>query len=140
VFVHGRFGAAVGAVFAVAVERGFAEQVGAGAGDDAEAVGFQAGGDGGLVALFRAHGAPLVLEADNASAFIAGLTQKLLADWQVWHLRSPDIPEYSGACEAGIGSMKTRTHNLADRGGRASPWNCDASKECVPCAARRSVR
>jgi len=79
-----------------------------------------------LVALFRTHGPPLVLKSDNGSAFIAGLTQGVLADWQVWHLRSPpDYPEYNGACEAGIGSMKTRTHHQAARGGRPGAWTCD---------------
>ena len=47
VIVDRVFRAAVGAVVAVAVERGFAEQVGAGAGDDFQAVGFQPCGDGG---------------------------------------------------------------------------------------------
>jgi transposase InsO family protein len=79
-----------------------------------------------LVDLFRSHGPPLVLKSDNGSGFIADLTKKVLADWQVWHLRSPpDLPEYNGACEAGIGSMKTRTHHQASRGGRPGQWTCD---------------
>jgi hypothetical protein len=80
----------------------------------------------GLVALFRAHGAPLVLKSDNGSAFIAEQTRSLLAAWRVWHLRSPpDLPEYNGSCEAGIGSMKTRTHHQAARGARPGVWTCD---------------
>src|SRR5262249_30272710 len=79
-----------------------------------------------LVALFRAHGAPLVLKSDNGSAFIADRTQTLLTDWLVWHLRSPpDLPEYNGACEAGIGSVKTRTHHQAARWGRRGAWTSD---------------
>jgi hypothetical protein len=79
-----------------------------------------------LVALFRAHGPPLVLKSDNGSAFIADQMRTLLAVWQVWHLRSPpDLPEYNGACEAGIGSMKTRTHHQAARAGRPGVWTSD---------------
>jgi hypothetical protein len=79
-----------------------------------------------LVALFRAHGPPLVLKSDNGPAFIADRMQGLLADWQVWHLLSPlDLPEYNGACEAGIGSMKTRTHHQAARYGRPAEWTSD---------------
>ena len=70
----------------------------------------------GLEALFRQHGAPLVLKSDNGSAFIAGAFAKFLVRWRVWHLRSPpECPEYNGACEAGIGSMKTRTYHEAAR-------------------------
>jgi transposase InsO family protein len=79
-----------------------------------------------LLTLFRQHGPPLVLKSDNGSALISDQTQQLLADWQVWHLRSPpDLPEYNGACEAGIGSMKTRTHHQACQGGRPGIWTCD---------------
>jgi len=79
-----------------------------------------------LVALFRAHGTPLVLKSDNGPAFIANRMRRLLADWRVWHLLSPpDLPEYNGACEAGIGSMKTRTHHQAARFGRPAEWTCD---------------
>src|SRR5262249_20258658 len=60
------------------------------------------------------------------SAFISDQIGKLLAAWQVWHLRSPpDLPEYNGACEAGIGSMKTRTHHQASRHGRHGAWMCE---------------
>jgi transposase InsO family protein len=79
-----------------------------------------------LIDLFRSHGAPLVLKSDNGSGFIGELMHRVLADGQVWHLRSPpDLPEYNGACEAGIGSMKTRTHHQAARGGRPGAWTCD---------------
>jgi hypothetical protein len=79
-----------------------------------------------LEALFREHGPPLVLKSDNGSAFIAAKTAAFLARWQVWHLRSPpDLPEYNGSCEAGIGSMKTRTHHRAACRGGAGAWTCD---------------
>lgn len=71
-----------------------------------------------LEAMFRQHGPPLVLKSDNGSAFIAELTAKCLERWRVTNLRSPpEYPEYNGACEAGIGSMKSRTHHQAARRG-----------------------
>jgi hypothetical protein len=83
----------------------------------------------GLVALFRAHGAPLVLKSDNVSAFIADQLQAALVAWQVLYLRTPpDYPEYNGACEVGIGSMKTRTHHQAARRGRPDLWSCDEAE------------
>jgi transposase InsO family protein len=79
-----------------------------------------------LELLFRQHGPPLVLKSDNGSAFIAHETQRLLDRWRVWPLRSPpEWPEYNGACEAGIGSMKTRTHHEASRCGRPGAWTCE---------------
>jgi hypothetical protein len=76
--------------------------------------------------LFRQHGAPLVLKSDNGSAFISKLAGWLLKKWRVWHLRSPpEYPEFNGACEAGIGSMKTRTFHAAARHGRPSDCTCD---------------
>jgi transposase InsO family protein len=57
-----------------------------------------------LKALFREHGAPLVLKADNGSPFHAAQTQKLLQQQNVVALFSPvRMPRYNGACEAGIG-------------------------------------
>ena len=80
----------------------------------------------GLEALFREHGAPLVLKSDNGSAFVAEEFGALLDRWGVWQLFSPPrTPRYNGSCEAGIGSMKTRTHyQAAARGGRAGEWTC----------------
>jgi transposase len=79
-----------------------------------------------LAMLFRQHGPPLVLKSDNGSAFIAKETQRLLDEWRVWHLRSPpEWPEYNGACEAGIGSMKTRTHHESSRLGHPGEWTCE---------------
>jgi hypothetical protein len=79
-----------------------------------------------LEMLFRKHGMPLVLKSDNGSAFGAGETRRLLDRWRVWHLRSPpEWPEYNGACEAGIGSMKTRTHHESSRRGHPGEWTCE---------------
>jgi hypothetical protein len=37
----------------------------------------------------------------------------------------PYYPAYNGACEAGVGSIKTRAHHLAARAGRAGEWTLD---------------
>src|SRR5262249_35670091 len=49
----------------------------------------------------------------------------------------PATPSYNGACEAGVGSIKTRTHHEAARRGRAQLWTCDDSK---PRAVRPTPR
>jgi transposase InsO family protein len=80
----------------------------------------------GLRALFQQHGPPMVLKSDNGSAFIDRDFRALLKANEVAHLRSPpETPEYNGSCEAGIGSMKTRTHYEAARHGRPGAWTCD---------------
>ena len=79
-----------------------------------------------LKMLFGQHGAPLVLKSDNGSAFIAVEFEALLTTWQVGQLFSPPrTPSYNGSCEAGIGSMKARTHHQAALAGRAGEWACD---------------
>jgi transposase InsO family protein len=79
-----------------------------------------------LELLFRQYGPPLVLKSDNGSAFIADETRQLLDRWRIWHLRSPpEWPQYNGSCEAGIGSMKTRTHHESSRLGHPGEWSCD---------------
>jgi hypothetical protein len=79
-----------------------------------------------LGSLFREHGAPLVLKSDNGAAFLAGETAALLAGWQVWHLLSPPLlPRYNGSAEAGIGSLKARTHHQSARRGRPGEWTCE---------------
>ena len=76
-----------------------------------------------LTCLFTIHGAPLVLKSDNGSAFIAHDTAHLLDQWQVCALFSPPrLPAYNGACEAGIGSLKTRTHHQAAHHGHPDHW------------------
>jgi len=80
----------------------------------------------GLEALFREHGAPLVLKSDNGSAFVAEEFGALLDRWGVWQLFSPPrTPRYNGSCEAGIGSMKTRTHHQAALRGCPGEWSCE---------------
>jgi transposase InsO family protein len=76
-----------------------------------------------LVWLFTVYGAPLVLKMDNGSPFVAAATQELLGQWQVPPLYSPPrLPQYNGAIEAGIGSLKARTHYQAARGGHPETW------------------
>lgn len=79
-----------------------------------------------LEGLFRAHGAALVIKSDNGSAFISEEFAALLQRWHVWQLYSPArMPRYKGSCEAGIGSMRTRSHHHAARNGRPGQWTCD---------------
>jgi transposase InsO family protein len=79
-----------------------------------------------LESLFRECGPPVVLKTDNGSAFFAGELEALLARWEVEQMRSPPrMPRYNGACEAGIGSMKARTHHRAAAEGRPGQWTCD---------------
>jgi hypothetical protein len=79
-----------------------------------------------LVALCFEHGVPLVIKSDNGSSFIAEELQKFLLQWFVWQLLSPPgTPEYNGACEAGIGGIKTRAHELSARHDRPGEWTCD---------------
>jgi Integrase core domain len=79
-----------------------------------------------LTCLFTIHGPPLVLKSDNGSAFIAHDTARLLDHWQVCALFSPPrLPSYNGACEAGIGSMKTRTQHQAAHHGHPEHWSSD---------------
>lgn len=79
-----------------------------------------------LRALFREHGAPLVLKSDNGSGFIAADTHALLDDHGVLPLLSPpSTPRFNGACEAGIGGLKVRAHYEAARHGRPGEWTCD---------------
>jgi len=79
-----------------------------------------------LAALFREHGAPLVLKADNGSPFTAHATRTLLDDWNVTPLYSPPrTPSYNGSCEAGIGGLKSRTRQLAAYEGDQEAWTVE---------------
>ena len=79
-----------------------------------------------LESLFHQHGPPLVLKCDNGSPFIAERTQNLLATHGVTVLFSPPYtPRYNGACEAGIGGLKARTHHVAARNGRPGRWTTE---------------
>jgi hypothetical protein len=79
-----------------------------------------------LVRLFAEHGTPLVLKSDNGSHFTADLVRDLLRQQGVTLLLSPpETPRYNGACEAGLGALKTRTHHLAARDGDPATWTCN---------------
>jgi transposase InsO family protein len=79
-----------------------------------------------LEALFVEHGPPLVIKSDNGSPFIAHETIELLAGRSVVHLPSPPYtPQYNGACEAGIGGLKTRTHEQSALAGHPGHWTAD---------------
>ena len=79
-----------------------------------------------LASLFREHGRPLVIKSDNGSAFISAEMADLLESHGVILLLSPPhTPRYNGACEAGIGSVKTRAHHIAAVHNRPGEWTCD---------------
>lgn len=79
-----------------------------------------------LESLFVQHGPPLVLKADNGSPFTSEEMREFLRRWAVVLLLSPkETPEYNGSCEAGIGSMKRRTHIEAARNSRPGFWSSD---------------
>lgn len=76
--------------------------------------------------LLVVHGAPLVLKADNGSAFIADATREFLSPYAVSLLFSPpQTPRYNGSIEASIGSLKTRTERYATRAGHPGYWTTD---------------
>lgn len=86
-----------------------------------------------LESLIAQHGAPLVLNRDNGSAFKSGQMQKLLKRSRiVWLPSPPCTPQYNGSCEAANGSMRRRTDYFADRAGESDRWTSDSLE-----AARR---
>lgn len=79
-----------------------------------------------LLALFARYGAPLVLKSDNESSLKSAEVTELLAAHRVVPLHSPCYyPMYNGACEAGIGTLKTYAHHEAARNDRPGEWTCD---------------
>ena len=79
-----------------------------------------------LAALFAWYGPPLVIKCDNDGAFTAEDVGRLLEKNGVFYLLSPPrTPEYNGACEAGIGSIKLRAHLESARHDRPGQWTCD---------------
>ena len=79
-----------------------------------------------LESLFKEHGAPLVMKCDNGSNLKAKEVRAVLDAYGVLLLASPpETPRYNGACEAGIGSLKTRAQHLATLHGRPGEWTCD---------------
>jgi transposase InsO family protein len=76
--------------------------------------------------LFKMRHPPLVFKSDNGSHFINGKIRAFLDRHHVVLLLSPPYyPKFNGACEAGIGRLKTRIHHLAARSGRPDHWTCD---------------
>jgi transposase len=85
-----------------------------------------------LDALVRWHGAPLVLKCDNEGAYRSNKLKSWARRNNVLLLFSPVVtPEYNGAIEAGIGSIKVRAHYQAARHGRPGEWTCDDIEAAV---------
>ena len=84
--------------------------------------------------LFAQYGPPLVLKCDNGSPFIAEEIQTCSARRVCAPLSPLQTPEYNGSCEAGNGSMKNRTDDLAARAGRFGFWTSD-DVEAARCQA-----
>jgi transposase InsO family protein len=79
-----------------------------------------------LQQLFARQGPPLVLKMDNGSAFRADETKAFLTQFGVIPLFSPPHwPQYNGAIEAGIGSLKMRTDRHAAWRARSDAWTSD---------------
>lgn len=79
-----------------------------------------------LDGLIAEHGAPLVLKADNGPGFVAEATRDLCSSQGISILYSPPYtPSYNGACEAGVGSIKSRALRIAAAAGRAGAWTGD---------------
>ena len=91
-----------------------------------------------LKSLIDQHGPPLVLKSDNGSAFISEDFGRLLAEREIaWLPSPPRTPWYNGGCEAGNGSMKTRTDHFAEPAGRE--WTSEAM-EAARCQANELTR
>ncbi len=74
--------------------------------------------------LITIHAAPLVIKSDNGSAFTSHAFRNWLDAHDILPLLSPvRMPQYNGACEAGIGAAKRRTEVIAERHGRALCWS-----------------
>jgi transposase InsO family protein len=90
--------------------------------------------------LFAKYGAPLVIKADNGSAYISKKMDKTLARKEVTLLLSPPrTPRYNGSCEAGIASMKRHTEHQAKLMGRSSRWTTEDC-EIARCLSNLTVR
>ena len=93
-----------------------------------------------LTALFNQYGPPLVIKSDNGSPLVAEDVRKLLETHGVLRLLSPPCtPAYNGACEAGIGSLKSRAHLIAARQGRPGRWTAN-DVEAARMLANETVR
>lgn len=91
-----------------------------------------------LTALIAQHGAPLVLKADNGSAFTAVDTRAFLRRNRIHLLLSPAYtPRYNGACEAGNGTIKHLAHQIACGHDRPGAWSLDDLEAARLLANRR---
>jgi hypothetical protein len=82
---------------------------------------------GHLEALFRQHGAPLLLKRDNGSPFNNQYVDEVLARYWVLPLNNPPhFPRYNGAREKGIRDFKER---LRRRWGSAQNLPTDVSAD-----------
>jgi transposase InsO family protein len=97
-----------------------------------------------LMPLFLAYGAPWVLKSDNGPAFRAEATKQLLSRWGVFTLFSPArTPSYNGGIEAAIGSLKSRTQQLAGQAGHPHLWTSavvEAARQQANAAQPRRLR
>ena len=79
-----------------------------------------------LTSLFKQYKAPLVVKCDNEGSFKSKEVQEIfLQNGVIFLLSPPYYPCYNGACEAGIGSLKTRAHHIAARNDRPGEWTSD---------------
>jgi hypothetical protein len=93
-----------------------------------------------LEALFRCLGPPLVLKSDNDGPFREEELRAFVRGLGVlWLYSPPSTPAYNGACEAGVGSIKTRAHHEAARHDRPCEWTCD-DVEAARCQANETAR
>lgn len=71
-----------------------------------------------LQSLIDRYGPPLVLKSDNGSAFISKNFSAMLDAFSIaWLPSPPRSPWYNGGCEAGNGSLRTRTDHFAEPDG-----------------------
>jgi transposase InsO family protein len=79
-----------------------------------------------LRSLFKRFPPPLVIKSDNGSHFVNFDMLVLLQSLDITLLLSPPYyPPYNGACEAGIGAIKTRIHHRAARDGDPTRWTLE---------------
>ena len=79
-----------------------------------------------LTSLCLRHDAPLVLKSDNGRHFVNDDVRAYLAQQRIVHLISPPYwPRFNGACEAGIGALKTRIAAIARHAGSPGHWTSD---------------
>jgi len=69
------------------------------------------------------------------------MVRDLLRQQRVTLLLSPPYtPQYDGACDAGLGALKTRMHHLAARDGDPATWTCNQVEVARLQANRIDVR